>query len=219
MIGILTAIEMEAASISAQMERAEAGCCGPLRCRHGYLGGQEVVLALCGIGKVNAALHTQMLIDQYGVDRLLHAGVAGAIAPAVKPMDLVIGRTLCYHDIPAEVQKLMAPSQLFYESSTALVEAAHAAAGSCHIGTIATGDQFISNAQAKQEIHLRTGALCVDMESAAVAQAAWLAKVPFVVLRCISDLANAEADTDFQQQGSQAAERAAQVICRMVLAM
>ena len=117
MIGILTAIEMEAASISAQLERAEAGCCGPLRCRHGYLGGQEVVLALCGIGKVNAALHTQMLIDQYGVDRLLHTGVAGAVAPAVKPMDLVIGRTLCYHDVPAELQKLMTPSQLFYESA------------------------------------------------------------------------------------------------------
>ena len=109
MIGILTAIEIEAAAISARMDRAEAGCCGPLRCRHGYLGNQEVVLALCGIGKVNAAVHTQMLIDQYGVDRLLHAGVAGAIAPSLKPMDLVIGRTLCYHDIPVQLQKLMAP--------------------------------------------------------------------------------------------------------------
>ena len=219
MIGILTAIEIEAAAISARMDRAEAGCCGPLRCRHGYLSNQEVVLALCGIGKVNAAVHTQMLIDQYGVDRLLHAGVAGAIAPSVKPMDLVIGRTLCYHDIPVQLQKLMAPAQLFYESDTALVEAAHAAAGTCHIGTIATGDQFISNAQTRQEIHLRTGALCADMESAAVAHAAWLSKVPFVVLRSISDLANGEADADFQQQGAQAAERVAQTVCRMVAAM
>lgn len=219
MIGILTAIEIEAAAISARMDRAEAGCCGPLRCRHGYLGNQEVVLALCGIGKVNAAVHTQMLIDQYGVDRLLHAGVAGAIAPSVKPMDLVIGRTLCYHDVPVQLQKLMVPSQLFYESDTALVEAAHAAAGNCHIGTIATGDQFISSEQVRQEIHLRTGALCADMESAAVAQAAWLAKVPFVVLRSISDLANGEADADFQQQGAQAAERVAQTVCRMVADM
>lgn len=219
MIGILTAIEIEAAAISARMDRAEAGCCGSLRCRHGYLGGQEVVLALCGIGKVNAAVHTQMLIDQYGVDRLLHAGVAGAIAPSVKPMDLVIGRTLCYHDVPVQLQKLMVPSQLFYESDTALVEAAHAAAGNCHIGTIATGDQFISSEQARQEIHLRTGALCADMESAAVAHAAWLSKVPFVVLRSISDLANGEADADFQQQGAQAAERVAQTVCRMVAAM
>ena len=219
MIGILTAIEIEAAAISARMDRAEAGCCGPLRCRHGYLGNQEVVLALCGIGKVNAAVHTQMLIDQYGVDRLVHAGVAGAIAPSVKPLDLVIGRTLCYHDIPVQLQKLMVPSQLFYEADTTLVEAAHAAAGNCHIGTIATGDQFISNAQTRHEIHLRTGALCADMESAAVAHAAWLSKVPFVVLRSISDLANSEADADFQQQGAQAAERVAQAICRMVEAM
>ena len=216
MIGILTALELEASFISSQMERSEAGVCGALRCRHGYLNGQEVVLALCGVGKVNAAAHAQMLLDQYRIDKLILTGAAGAVAPGLQPLDLVVGRTFCYHDVPAELLKRMLPSQLFYESDTAMVETANAAIGACRIGTIATGDQFVSGEDARRSIHLNTGALCVDMESAAVAQTAWLSKVPFVAIRCISDLANSAADADFNRQCGQAAERAAQAVCQLI---
>ena len=120
-IGIICAMDNEFALIKQTLAHGRTAQIGRCTFYCAEYAGKDIIAATGGIGKVNAALHTQMLIDQYGVDRLLHTGVAGAVAPAVKPMDLVIGRTLCYHDVPAELQKLMTPSQLFYESSTALV--------------------------------------------------------------------------------------------------
>lgn len=208
MLAILGAIETEVADTRALLVDPLELQAGHLVVHRGGLHGQEVLLTRCGVGKVNAALATAAL-HTLGADSLLFTGVAGGIAPDQRVGDLVVATDLVQHDV--DVTALgRPPGQLLGEPAAwsadpGLTARLQVAVDACaahdgravHRGRIASGDQFVASAEQAAAIHRLFGALCVEMEGAAVAQAATSLGMPFAVVRALSDTADHGAASDF----------------------
>ncbi|KUG53344.1 5'-methylthioadenosine nucleosidase [Serinicoccus chungangensis] len=208
MLAILGAIETEVADNRRLLEDPVALRAGRLTVHRGRLHGVEVLLARCGVGKVNAAMATTVL-HSAGATSLLFTGVAGGVAPGQRVGDLVVATDLVQHDV--DVTPLgRPPGQLLGEPlswaadpamSRRLTAAAGARAASdgrtLHEGRVASGDQFVASAARAADVHAEFGAVCVEMEGAAVAQAATSLGLPFAVLRALSDTADHGAAQDF----------------------
>lgn len=218
MIGILAAMESEMAYFQAHMQNVDVQTLAGLRYFSGTLDEKPVVVAECGVGKVNAAMHAQLMIDRYPVTALIQTGIAGSLCGEAKHLSIVIGSELVYHDMQRWVLEQYFPNRVLYASDEALVKLAAACAPEDHeIGRIATGDQFVDDKATKDAIRSTYGALCCEMEGAAVAQAATLNGLPFVIIRCISDMADGSAPMTFAQFEHIAAEKAAGMVHKMVL--
>lgn len=177
----------------------------------GTLSGQQVVIARCGIGKVNAALATQFIIDRFNPRVIINSGVAGGLSPKLAIGDVVIGTAAQQHDF--DVREFNYPkgviprlSTSLFEADASIVELALQAAqeelGSnrVHQGLIVSGDQFVSSQEQKEEIlKFFPEAYCAEMEGAAIAQVASLNGIPHLIIRAISDQADNTAPADFDQ--------------------
>ena len=180
----------------------------------GTLNGREIVVVRSGIGKVNAGLCAQILIDVFHVNRLINTGIAGSLKADIDIGDIVISSDALQHDMDArnfgyargEIPRMdtvsfPADSDLISIAKTACEEANPDI--KVFVGRIVTGDQFIAERTVKNEIASWTEGYCTEMEGAAIAQAAYLNKVPFVIVRAISDKADDSASMDyptFEQQ-------------------
>lgn len=177
----------------------------------GNLAGQPVIVARCGIGKVNAALATQYIIDRFAPNYIINTGVAGGVHDKVRIGDLVLGNESLQHDFDAQnfgYPKGVIPrlkSSIFTADSN-LIQIARKAAQlvfgkeKVHQGLIVSGDQFVSSSQQKQEILAAFPATyCVEMEGAAIAQVAQINQVRHLIVRAISDQADNTAPDDFNQ--------------------
>ena len=153
----------------------------------------DVLVQKCGIGKVNAALGAQKMINEFHPDCIISTGVAGGIDAELDVMDVVIGKEVCYHDVycgdncdPGQVQGL----PKFFNGDESLVAVATSLKADVHIipGLICTGDQFVTNRDELDAIKAKySQGLAVDMESAAIAQVCHLWGIPFLSFRIISD--------------------------------
>ena len=175
----------------------------------GKLKGKAVVIARCGIGKVNAALATQYLIDHFSPKAVINSGVAGGLSPEVKIGQIVIGHSSLQHDF--DVRNFGYPmgniprlETSIFKGHPKLVELASAAAQSqvgsanVHEGLIVSGDQFVSSIeQTRAILAFFPRATCVEMEGASIAHVAWLNQIPHVIVRAISDQADNTAPDDF----------------------
>lgn len=215
-IGIIAAMDLEMQSLVDKMENAQEEIHASLPYFSGTLNGVSLVVCVCGVGKVNAAMHTQILIDRYAPDCIIQNGVAGSLSPDARYFDVVIGQELVYHDMQTWVLEQFDPLQTVYRADPELARIAQNAIPDCRVGRIATGDQFISDADVKAQIATQTGALCVEMEGCAVAQTATLNDVPFLVLRSISDMADGSAGEDFPTFAKKAADRAVTLLMRLL---
>lgn len=192
----------------------------------GRLAGVEVLLAQCGIGKVNAAALTQLLLLE-GVSAVIFTGVAGAVDARLEVGDIVVSTDALQHDldvtalgydlgrVPGESLSWPADPRLrraALEAATELSEVRNVLEG-----RVVSGDQFIASPTRVAELRERFGAACAEMEGAAVAQLCAKAGVPFVIVRSISDTADHGAEVDFRAFTRLAAERAKRVV-RGVLA-
>ena len=197
MIGLISAMDSEIDLLRSAMtdrrEEVRAGSTFYL----GKIDGVEVVLVSCGVGKVNAAVHTQILIDFYHPVAIIQSGVAGALSPKLKIFDVVVGDVLVYHDMQDFILESFDSLQKAYHADPALVRLAADVAETAIVGKITSGDVFVSDDETKRVIAEKTGALCVEMEGAAVAHTAHLNNVPFVVIRVISDTADADPELVF----------------------
>jgi len=228
-IGIIGAMEQEVAELKSKMG-AGAFSDDKLRLQItvGNLSGKEVALVKCGIGKVNAAVCTQILIDQYDVGCVINTGVAGAISKELNIGDVVVSKDLVQHDFDTSatgdvlgvIPGLNADSFL---ADTKLINAAKKAGEAVlsdkhklFVGRIATGDQFISTREQKQKIDSNFNAMCAEMEGGAIAQACFINKIPFVVIRAISDKADEAATMSFEQFIEFAAKNSAGIVERML---
>lgn len=174
----------------------------------GQLYSKEVVIVRCGIGKVNAAVCTQILVDDFAVDKVINVGIAGGIGENIVPGDVVIGDTLVQHDIDAtgfgyKIGEIPRMDTIEFKSDETLVEAAKKAFTGLndhklYVGKIATGDQFIANIDKILWIKENFNAIACEMEGGSIAQVAYLNNIPFVVIRSISDNANSGAHMDYQ---------------------
>lgn len=157
---------------------------------------KDCVLVECGVGKVNAARCCQILIDNIKVDYIFNAGVAGGISPSLKVGDIVIANKLVQHDFDITAfnhEKGYIPKiGVYLKSDDYLVKMAmdNKNKENIHLGNIASGDIFCTDPDMTKEIYHHFNALCVDMESASIAQVAFLAHIPFLILRSISDIPN-----------------------------
>jgi len=207
--GIIGAMEEEIIYIKSKMEILNSREIIGTVVYAGKMNGQNVVLARCGIGKVNAAVCTQMLIDLYNVDCVINTGIAGSMNADVHLGDVVISTKLVQHDFDAtsfdddepgfiprmgvkffEADKTLC--DLAYENANGVLAALNAKA---HKGIIATGDQFIDDTAVKARIAHIFNPLCVEMEGAAIAHACYLNNIAFIVIRAISDNSDGDIKT------------------------
>lgn len=220
-IGIIGAMDTEVEKLLLEVEnlRSESICGNDFY--QGRIGKIDVVISKSGIGKVNAARCAQIMIDRYRVSSIINNGIAGGIAPNLKIGDICIGEYLIQHDydltpfgygrghIPKEGDREK-PTRfradeglvnLFEEVSSEV-----AIDNSVFRGTIVSGDQFIAETAKKEELYQEFNACAAEMEGAAIAQCAEYAGIPFVVIRVISDLANGDGPSSFEEFEKKAAD-------------
>ena len=221
--GIIGAMPSEVEVLKQQMEDLNEIKVGRLLFWEGILCGQEAVVCCCGIGKVNAAITTQMMIDRFEVERIINTGIAGAVHHDLKVLDVVISRELCYHDFNARFLCDYPPyidgihaSELMVESAVEAFQQIDHGSSCCFVGKIATGDQFIESAEVKNKIVEEHHPMCVEMEGAAIGQAAYLNEIPFLVIRAISDKADGSAQMDYSEFEKKAIEHSVKLTLNML---
>ena len=220
-LGIIGAMAVEVETLKNKMADLSRFTWAGMEFVAGTLENLPVVVALCGVGKVNAAMCVQILCDRFAVTHIINTGVAGSLCTALDIGDIVVSQDAMYHDfdvtrlgytmgqVPGlEVLTFPADEQLL---AFAFQASEVARPGHTRIGRIASGDQFVSSAAQKESIIAGTHALCAEMEGTAIAQAAWLNRVPFVIIRAISDKADDSAQMDYPAFEALAAERCAAV--------
>jgi len=186
--------------------------------------GVEVVVAYSKIGKVFATLTATMLIEKFSCDRLLFSGVAGAISDDLKIGDLVIATGLCQHDLDITAfghpYGYVPEGEVCIATDESLREVAKKVAEekglTLKVGIIATGDQFVANAQRKEWIGTTFDADALEMEGASVAVVCSALNIPFFILRAISDSADMDAGFDFDAFLESSAKISADFILSMV---
>ena len=175
----------------------------------GKLYGKDVVTVVCGIGKVNSAICTQILASEYKVDRVINVGVAGGIGKDIYPGDIVVAENLVQHDMDTtafgdKMGQIPRLDTFDFKCNEEMVSIAKKACESIpelnsFIGRIVSGDQFIANIEKIQWLDKEFGAISCEMEGASIAQVCYLNSIPFVVIRSISDNANNGAHMDYQK--------------------
>ena len=208
MIGIIGAMEEEVSSLKEEMEIQElVEKAGMVFCK-GILCGRDVVIVRSGIGKVNAGICAQILVDCFAVDTLINTGVAGSLDARIDIGDMVISTDALHHDMDTSafgdpVGQIPRMDTFSFPADEELVKKAVAANERANpdihtfTGRIASGDQFISAKEVKDRITEYFHPMCVEMEGAGIAQAAYLNKVSYVIIRAISDKADNSASMDY----------------------
>lgn len=227
MLGIIGAMDEEVAKIKEHMENVEVVDKSSMEFYKGTIGGKEVVVVRAGIGKVNAACCTQALIDNFGVDSVINTGIAGSLQSKIDIGDIVLSTDTLEHDMDAvtfgyPLGQIPRMDVLAFEADKTLREVAKASCEKVnpdvkvYEGRIVSGDQFISSREKKEWLIENFSGYCTEMEGAAIAHAAYLNKVPFLIIRAISDKADDSAHMDYPAFEAKAIEHSVKLIIEMV---
>ena len=217
-IGIIGAMELEVEELKSQMEEVCVKEKASMEFYQGTLNGKEVVVVRSGIGKVNAAVCTQILVDDFQVEAVINTG------------DIVVSTDALQHDMDARefgYPKGQIPQMNVF--SFKADETLRKVAAECckkanpdiqvFEGRVVSGDQFVASSEVKDELIREFAGSCTEMEGAAIAQAAYLNHVPFVVLRAISDKSDNSATMDYPTFEKAAARHCANLVKEMVKAL
>lgn len=226
-IGIIGAMEEEVEALRERLVRPQRLTRASMDFYSGTLEGHEVVIVRSGIGKVNAGICTQILADVFQVDAVINTGIAGSLDARIDIGDIVISTDTVQHDMDAtgfgyDPGVIPRMETSFFKADNRLVEAAEAACREAvpdvnvFTGRIMSGDQFVSDRETKNRISSRFDGLCTEMEGAAIAQAAWLNGIPFVIIRAISDKADDSATVDYPTFERQAIEHSVALVRNFV---
>ncbi len=208
LIGIIGAMSEEVEALKQEMTITTHLHKARMDFFQGVLWNQDVVVVVSGVGKVNAAICTQILIDYFNVDKVVNVGVAGGVDEKVFPGDVVIGTSLIQHDVDTTMfgEKLGQIPRLDifdFKSDEELVKKARAAQIDPKYrlfeGVIVTGDQFISSPEKVRFLSKEFNAYATEMEGASIAHTAYLNDKPFIVIRSISDNASIGACIEFKE--------------------
>lgn len=212
----------------------------------GELSGRNVVIAYTGIGKVNAAMTTTLLLEYYQPSKVIFTGIAGGINPSVNPADLVISERCVHHDLNYIYDDTLVCYQptnplngttnpVFFYADSSMLQSLKVTAKNIHLasvisasdtlhpkiifGTIATGDAFIASKRKNNELIERFNADAVEMEGAAVAQVCYQRDIPFIIIRSISDSADENAHIDLKEFYLTAAKNANLLVIELIKSM
>ena len=221
MIGIIGAMEVEIEGIRSKMTDKKEKTVSGVRYVSGRLGGSEVVTAVCGIGKVFAAICAQTMILEFDPSVIINTGVAGSLSPDLKVFDIAVADKVVQHDM--DTSPLGDPKGLISGINVVYIEADKAVSAllsevvrgrgiSTVSGTVASGYQFIASDGVKKRIVSDFGAIACEMEGAAIGQVCYVNRKPFAVLRAISDSADGVAEIDYPTFCKRAADNYVSVI-------
>lgn len=205
-IGIIGAMEPEVEALIAALDNAVSETVSGITFHIGKIGERTVAIAKCGIGKVFAALCAQTMIIKYSPDLIVNTGVGGALRSGITTGDIVVAESLCQHDMDTSaigdpVGLVSGINVIYFESdkraADILLGAAESLGLRAYSGRIASGDKFIASAEDKARIISTFSADACEMEGCAVAQVAFVNRIPFAVVRAISDSADGEATMDY----------------------
>jgi adenosylhomocysteine nucleosidase len=224
-IGIICAMKNEAETIRSQMTDCVEETIGNQVFCKGQIGKREVVLAVCGIGKVFAAMCAQTLILIYKPDCILNSGVAGSLSPRLDILSLAVGEKLVQHDMDTSplgdpVGLISGLNLVYLPADAALTDAILHHAKEKGIpalgGTIASGDQFIATKEQKEIICSRFSPIACEMEGAAIGQVCFAQGVPFGVIRAISDSFDGQNEMDYALFADKAAKQGADFLVSLI---
>lgn len=227
-VGIIGAMSVELELLKSKLEENPAVTkAGGMTFTEGKINGISVVLVQSGVGKVNAALCAQRLILKFGCTHIINTGIAGAMAYGLKVLDFVASTDAVYHDMDATgfgYKKTEIPQMKCsdFPADGKMLEAARSAfkefpaEHKLVFGRIATGDQFISDKEKKSAIQETCSPACVEMEGAAVAHACWINEIPFVIIRCMSDMADDDGESIYSFNENEAASLSGSLVLSML---
>ena len=224
-LGIIGAMAVEVELLKEKMENLAVTNHAGMEFYDGKLEGIGAVVVQCGVGKVNAAMCAQILCSVFGVTHLVNTGIAGSLCAELDIGDLVVSKDAMHHDFDCNyfgypIGKIPGMDVIAFPADEAMINCACIAAEAVHpghskVGRVASGDQFVASKELKEKIISITGALCTEMEGAAIAHTAYRNQVPFVIIRAISDKADDSAEMDYPTFEALSAHRCAEVTMNM----
>ena len=222
-IGIIAAMQEEMIEIKKIMTDIQKKNIFELIYTTGKINDKEIVLVEAGVGKVNAARATQIMIDNFEIDAIINVGSAGATNEQLNIGDIVIGKKLIQHDFDITAfghpKGYISNVGEYVESDERLIKKIEKAISDIKendfkikIGTIVSGDIFCTKIKMKEKVRTKFNADAIEMEGAAIAQVCKLDKVPFIIIRSISDSPNGNNNITFDQFLEKASKRCAEII-------
>ena len=225
-LGIICALDAEAENIVKAVTDRSDETAGTLTFTTGKIGENEIVLSICGMGKVCAAMCAQTMIIKYSPDIILNTGIAGGLTSELGVGDFAVSTALVQHDIdlydldktplgyhpslhivefPADILTVDRVEKIFSSLGVKVKR-----------GVIASGDQFISKTEMKEKLAREFGAIACEMEGGAVAQVCYMNKVPFAVIRSISDGADESSLSDYYTFKMFAAAKSSELVIKFL---
>lgn len=226
-VGIIGAMELEVEALKSRMDATNITTKAGMEFHEGILNSVNVVIVKCGIGKVNAALCVQILADIFRVSHIINTGVAGSLNAELDIGDILISKDALHHDMdvtifgyqPGEVPQLGLREFPADERLAALAKESCETVNpgiNAIIGRVVSGDQFISDKDTKNRLISLYQGDCAEMEGASIAHGAYLNRIPFVIIRAISDKADDSSEMEYPVFERAAAKHSARLVEDMI---
>jgi len=226
-IGIIGAMEEEVAKLKELMSDTRLETRAGMTFVSGKLNGKDIVVVRSGIGKVNAAVCTQILVDFYKITAVINTGVAGSLRNEINIGDIVLSTDAVTHDMDAtgfgyEVGIIPRMDNSYFVADERLIRTAKQVCEevnkdiAVYEGRVLSGDQFISDHEKKEWLVKTFDGYCTEMEGVAIAQTAYLNQIPFLIIRAISDKADNSAEMDYSEFEIKAIEHTVNLVCGLV---
>lgn len=226
-LGIIGAMDEEVMTLKERMDIKEVRGIASLEFYIGTLNNTSVVVVMGGIGKVNAAMCTQLMIDCFHVDAIVNTGVAGALSDELEIGDVVISSDIVQHDMDATafgyaIGQVPRMDVFSFKADEHLISIAERAADvlpqsiNVYVKRIVSGDVFVAGKEKKNWLVDKFDGFCTEMEGAAIAQVAHINKTPFIIIRSISDKADDSAEMNFDEFVTLAANNSCKMIEKML---
>lgn len=227
MIGIIGAMEEEVIKLKGLMSDVQVIKKASMDFYKGKYGKKDVVIVRSGIGKVNAGICTQILIDLFEVSCVINTGIAGSLDANINIGDIVISTDTIQHDVDAvafgyDLGVIPRMETSVFPADSRLIKLATRICSEVNTdvtvreGRIVSGDQFIADKNKKEWLTTQFGGICTEMEGAAIAQAAYLNQVPFLIIRAISDKADDSAHMDYPTFEAKAIEHTVKLMTALI---
>lgn len=208
MIGIIGAMDEEVELLINQMKNKKVFNFTKMNFYKGIINDREVVVVRCGIGKVNAAICTQVLLDKFDIKYVINTGIAGSLDNEINIGDIVLSKNSIQYDMDVrafgyDIGQIPRMDVLSFDSSEYLIrktsDVCEEMGINNFIGTVVTGDTFVSDSSHKERLKKQFSGLCTEMEGASIGHVCYLNSVDFIIIRSISDKADNSSTIDYKQ--------------------
>lgn len=226
MLGIIGAMDEEVLEIKNALKDVTVETAAGMEFYRGRVNGKEVVVVRSGIGKVNAAVCSQILVDKFGAEAIVNTGIAGSLKAEIDIGDIVLSSDSVQHDMDATgfgypLGQIPRMETFAFPADRKLLELAEKCCRQVNpdiktfVGRVVSGDQFISDKGKKQQLIDNFGGFCTEMEGAAIAQVCYLNHIGCLIIRAISDKADDSATVDYPAFEAKAIEHSVKLLLAM----